>query len=54
MTAALGEAQCDNTHFSGFVGCQGIVCSSPRGARAGQHEDLGCLTSVSKTILAAC
>lgn len=37
MTAALGEAWCNKMHFSESVGCQGIVCASPRGVRGGQH-----------------
>jgi len=53
MRATPGEAQRNKTHFSGFVGCQGIVCSSPRGVRD-LVMDLGRSTSASKTMLAAC
>lgn len=57
MTAMLGEAWCNKMHFCEFVGCQSIVCSSPRGVRDGQHRDrvtdLGYFTSASKTMLLA-
>lgn len=63
MTAALGEAWWNKTHFSEAVGCQGIVCASPRGVRGGQHGSVSSLshangfehfTSNAKPMFAAC
>lgn len=55
ISATLGEVWCNKMNFSGFVDCQGIVCSNLRDVRDGQHRDLvldlGCVTPAFETML---